>query len=214
MELLLVPLLIVANLLGIGMIVPQITRLHRTRVTDGVSAPWVGVSFAMNVGWLSYALNGRLWGLVPVSVGGMLVYLVVALQLRALVGSRILRPLVASAAATSIALLTVLATADWPAVGLALGLAYGPQFGPAALSVIRSHTAVGVSSATWNMAVSEAAIWVVYGLAVADRALIIGGVGGTVVASVILARLASRDVRRDFVGEPSTQARPAPLANT
>jgi hypothetical protein len=32
------------------MIVPQISRLRRTRIADGVSSLWVGVSLATNLG--------------------------------------------------------------------------------------------------------------------------------------------------------------------
>jgi len=94
---------------------------------------------------------------------------------------------------TFVVLLAALVTAGWPAVGLTLGLAYGPQFAPAVFNVVRSGTAAGASLATWIMAATEAAIWLVYGLVVADQALIIGGAGGTLMASVILARLSTRE---------------------
>ena len=193
--------LIVANLFGVGMIVPQITRLHRTKVAEGVSAPWVGVGMAMNFWWLNYGIQGQLWGLVPVSMGALIVYAVVAVQLRALTGSRVLRPIALSALGTSLALLTALGVAGWTAVGLTLGLAYGPQFAPAVFNALRSSSTAGVSRATWTMASVEAVIWVIYGIAVADPALIIGGVGGTLMALVILVRLWIGELRRVLPNE-------------
>ncbi len=200
---LLLPLLIVANVFGVAMIVPQAMRIHRTRVVDGVSTTWVGLSLAINMWWLGYGLEGRLWGLVPVSLGALVVYGVVARQVRSVVGPQTSLPLVASFVGASLVPLVALVVAGWPAVGLTLGLAYGLQFTPAALNVVRSATAAGVSPVTWIMAATEAAIWIVYGLAVADQALIIGGVGGTLMASIILARLAIDEAIRPSVAIPS-----------
>lgn len=196
-------LLVVANLFGVGMIVPQISRLRRTRIADGVSSLWVGVSLATNLGWLSYGIQGQLWGLLPVSLGALLVYAVVAVQLRSLLGSRVLLQIASSGAATSIMLVVALAVGGWPAVGLTLGLAYGPQFAPAVFGALRSGAAAGVSGVTWTMAAIEAIVWIVYGTAVGDQALIIGGIGGTLMSSVILARLSLTQARRRIVVRPS-----------
>ncbi len=187
---LLLPLLIMANLFGVGMIVPQAIRLHRTRVADGVSATWVGLSLAMNLWWLGYGLQGRLWGLVPVSIGALVVYGIVAIQVLSVIGPRARFPMVAGALGPSLVLLAAYAMAGWSTVGLTLGLAYGLQFAPAAVSATRAANTSGVSPTTWIMALTEAVIWVVYGLSVADQALIIGGAGGSLVASVIVIRLA------------------------
>lgn len=200
---LLLPLLIVANLFGVGMIVPQVVRLRRTSVVDGVSSTWVGVSFAINGWWLGYGIEGRLWGLVPVSVGGLIVYAIVATQIRSLVGSRSLLPLLASTVAASVVLLAALASGGWRAVGLTLGLAYSLQFAPAVLNALRSPTVAGISPVTWIMAAAEAAVWIVYGLAITDRALIIGGTGGTLMASVILIRLAILEASGPRLAIPS-----------
>jgi len=187
----LLPLLVLANVLGVGMIVPQAVRLGRTRTVDGVSATWVGGSMAMNLWWLGYGLESQLWGLIPVSSGALVVYGIIALQLRLLAGPNTVLPLLASIGSVSAVLVTILATSGWPSVGLALGLAYGLQFAPAAAKVLQPGPHAGVAPSTWLMAVTEAAIWVVYGLAVADRALILGGMGGTVMATIILVRLAT-----------------------
>jgi len=200
---LLLPLLVVANVLGVGMIVPQALRLHRTRLADGVSAIWVGSSLTVNLWWLAYGLQTQLWGLVPVSSGALIVYGIIATQLRLLGGPPTTLPLIASIGAISLALLLVLTAAGWPTVGLTLGMAYGLQFAPAVIEVFRPGPTTGVSAATWAMAATEAAIWIVYGLAVVDLALILGGVGGTVMAVAILARLASAN-RYQFTPLPTT----------
>ncbi len=197
---LLLPFVMLANVLGVGMVVPQAVRLHRAQVADGVSAAWVGVSLATNAWWLSYGIQGRLWGLLPVSVGALAVYAFIARQLRSLAGPQAFGSLIGSAGGLSLVVLAALAMAGWSAVGLTLGLAYGLQFAPAVVSAMRSATVAGVSLATWIMATAEAAIWIVYGLAVSDPALVIGGVAGTLMASVVVARLSAFRIESVFVG--------------
>ncbi len=71
LDLFILLMLAVATVAGVGMIIPQAVRLHRTRNSDGVSTTWVGVSFALNAAWLVYALAQGLYGIIPVSLGGV-----------------------------------------------------------------------------------------------------------------------------------------------
>ena len=49
-------MLVVANVMGAGMIVPQVARLNRLKTTEGISAAWIGVGLAMNLwpGWVGF----------------------------------------------------------------------------------------------------------------------------------------------------------------
>ncbi len=188
-QLLLTSLLAAANALGVGMIVPQAVRLNRLRVIDGLSGSWVGVGLAMNLWWLSYAVQGRLWGLVPVSVGGAALYGVIACQYAAIGGRAAGRSLAVGALGLAMAPLPFLVLAGWTAAGLAIGFSYGLQFAPAAVAAVRSIDVSGISPSTWTMAWTEAVIWFVYGSSVGDPALVVGGGGGAVMATVILVRL-------------------------
>lgn len=205
---LLLSMLIVANVFGVAMIVPQAVRLHRTRVADGVSPTWVGVSLATNLWWLGYGLAAQLWGIVPVSVGSLAVYGIVAFQVLRLAGPAARGPLSVGLAGSSLVFLAVLLAVGWSGVGLTLGLAYGLQFGPAALGAIRSVDPAGISPATWIMALIEALVWIVYGLAIVDPALVVGGVGGSLMASVILGQVVTRPATAD----PALPPVPAPTA--
>lgn len=181
-------LLGVATVSGAGMIVPQVARLHRTGTTDGVSATWVGVGIVMNLWWLAYATAiGRL-GLIPVSVGGVVLYGVMAVQLVRLVGPGVLRA-VARGHLIGLAPAVGLTAGGWPAAGLVIGLLYGAVFAPAVWSAVRSSSVAGISSATWLLAWIEAVIWLIYGATTADVALLVGGLGGTAMSSIILVRL-------------------------
>ncbi|MEZ5341097.1 MAG: hypothetical protein R2706_06515 [Acidimicrobiales bacterium] len=91
MSMIVTGLLVVANVLGAGMILPQVARLHRTRSVDGLSGPWVGVGMAMNLWWAGYAIQGGVWGMLPVSVAGFLVYTVLAGLLAQIAGRGVVR---------------------------------------------------------------------------------------------------------------------------
>ncbi|MEM1333773.1 MAG: hypothetical protein AAGG08_09970, partial [Actinomycetota bacterium] len=182
-------LIVVANVVGAAMALPQAVRLIRTRDASGVSSVWAGVSVAMNVWWLAYGLAERLWGLVPVSIVGVGLYLVIAgtlvrLRGRATVGALGAGVLLASGP------LPVLLLAGWPAAGVAIGLGYGLQLAPAVVAAHRTRQLAGVSPATWLMAWTESAAWVAYGIAVVDPALLVGGAGGVLLPSLMLLRLA------------------------
>ncbi len=188
--LVLTAMLIVANVLGAGMIVPQVVRLRRRRSADGLSGVWVGVSIALNLWWTAYALNGHLWGLLPVSIVATGLYLTIAMQYRRIAGRATGRPLATGFIASALLPVIGLAVGGWEAAGLAIGLSYGLQFGPAAAAALRAINVGGISPTTWSMAAIEAVIWLVYGATTRDPALIVGGFGGTVMALIILVRLA------------------------
>lgn len=182
-------LVAVATVMGAGMIVPQVVRLRRTRLADGLSGAWVGLSVAMNAWWIAYATAEGLWGLLPVSVGAFLLYSVIAAQYVRLMGWTGGCRLVAGLLAAGVLPALALAAGGWTATGLAIGLAYAIQFSPAVVAALRSLDLGGISPATWAMAWIEAVIWCTYGAIMDDVALMIGGGGGTLMASVILARL-------------------------
>ena len=79
-------LVAVANVMGAGMILPQVLRIHRRRSADGLSAAWVGAGIGLNAWWILYAAAEQLWGLLPVSIGAGFLYLVMVAQLVALEG--------------------------------------------------------------------------------------------------------------------------------
>lgn len=185
-------LLIVANVMGAGMIVPQVIRLRRHRIIDGVSEAWVGVGLALNLWWVTYAIEERLWGILPVSIVGFSLYALIGRQIIDIVGPSARRSMAIGAIAPGLLPLLFLLFGGWTAAGLAIGVSYGLQFAPAAFSALRSEEVGGISPVTWGMAGIEAAIWVVYGLVIGDPALIVGGGGGLAMATAIMVTLATR----------------------
>lgn len=188
-QLLLSLLLVTANVFGVAMIIPQVVRLHTSRSADGVSLAWIGVSIAMNGWWTAYAIDAELWGLLPVSVGGASMYLIMTGQMIGLRGAGAFGPLLFGLLILGMIPLPFFFIGGMAAAGLAAGLCYGGQFLPAVVTALRSATLHGLSPATWFMAWVEAVVWIIYGATSSDEALLVGGVGGTVASTVILARL-------------------------
>ena len=183
-------LLVIANVLGAVMILPQVLRIRRRRSADGLSATWVGIGVGLNTWWVLYGVAEQLWGLLPVSTiaGGF--YLVLVGQLAGLEGRRAIW---AAARGTAIALtvpFVALLAGGWTATGLTIGIAYAVQFAPATIAALRSTTIDGVAPLTWTMALVEALIWLTYGLATADVALQVGGSGGALMAAILMGRVA------------------------
>ena len=105
---------------------------------------------------------------------------------------------VMTAASIAIAAVPLLALAlgGWVAAGLTLGALYGIQLSPAVVAVYRSPDVGGVSIATWLLAWTEALLWGVYGFARVDAGIVALAVTGTLMSSLVLARLFVRRPRR------------------
>ncbi|MFV0316123.1 MAG: hypothetical protein ACK5O2_04065 [Microthrixaceae bacterium] len=182
-------LLVIANVMGAGMIAPQVVRLHRLRTVEGLSGAWVGIGVGMNNWWSAYGLAESLWGILPVSITASVLYVVMAFQYFGIVGRRGLRPLLWGMIGFGLFPVPFLVAGGWEIAGVAIGLCYGVQFLPAAYTSVRSADLSGVSPVTWTMAFVEAVIWVTYGLYTGDKALLIGGTGGSLASGIILCRL-------------------------
>ncbi|MDJ0770826.1 MAG: hypothetical protein QNJ12_18680 [Ilumatobacter sp.] len=195
-------LLIVANLLGATMALPQAVRLIRTGRCEGLSGPWAGLSLAMNLWWLSYGLAERVWGLVPVSAVGAAVYALIVVTWIRLRGWGELRA-VSLGAAVGLFPLPFLLVGGWFLAGLAIGAGYGVQLAPAVLATFRTRDLRGVAAGMWLMAWVEAAIFLLYGITIVDGTLLIGGASGVALSTAVLARLAVTGHRPFRVARPA-----------
>lgn len=210
MNLVLNLLVVLATVLGSWMAFPQTRRLVRTRRVDGVSAAWIGVSVAINGWWLAYAFAAEVWALVPVSMLSLALYGVMAVVYVSSVGQRAVPGVALGLFVLGMVPLPFLLARGWALAGIAIGLSYGVQLLPAVVSACRTADLTGVSAATWLIAWLEAALWFVYGMGVADAALILAGVVGVAMASVILGRLAVTGHRPFLVIDPRRRVATAP----
>ena len=212
MNLVLNLLVVVATVLGSWMAFPQARRIARTRRVDGVSATWIGVSLAINSWWMAYGLLVGVWALVPVSMISLVLYGVMAFYFVRSVGRPALPGLAMGAFGLGMVPLPFLLIGGWQLAGVAVGLSYGVQLLPAVVASLRTSALSGVSSATWIIALVEAALWLVYGVGVGDLALTLAGVVGVMMASVILARLAATGHRPFVVLRPRRRLELAPAS--
>lgn len=185
LALLLIVGLVMANVLGVAMLVPQALRLVRRGEVAGVSASWIGAGVAINGGWVAYALATGLVGLLPVSMGAGILYVWMAIIVGRIEPSLFLR---AVGVAGVVAGLFVVAglVGGVAGVGGVVASLYAGQFAPAAWSSVVSSDLAGVSPLTWIMALGEAAIWVGYGRYVGDWALMVGGMGAALMSVIVL----------------------------
>lgn len=189
---------LVANLLGAAMAMPQDRKLLRTKRVAGVSVTWAAVSVAVNGSWAAYGIGVGQLAIVPVSIISVGAY--------AVIGVTVVRyspaPAVqlvgrAAPAALVVTVIPVLALVlgGWSTAGIVLGALYGVQLSPAVAAVYRVADVSGVSLATWLIALAEAALWGIYGLAGVDLGLITLAGTGIVMSSLVLARLFLRRAR-------------------
>jgi hypothetical protein len=162
----------------------------RTRRVDGVSAVWIGVSMAINAWWVVYAVAVGLWALVPVSALSFTMYAAMAVAYVGTVGRRAVPGMAAGVFGLGMVPMPFLVVGGWTLAAVAIGLSYGIQLLPAVVAACRTSQLAGVSGSTWLLAWGEAALWLVYGLGVADLAVGLAGGAGVTMATVILARLA------------------------
>lgn len=190
-------LLVVANVLGVGMLVPQGARLAKSKSIAGVSPRWVGLGFGINIGWLAYATLADLPGLLPVSAGALVLYGWMLISL-----GKISRTAVVEGLLTSALLLAALVLTGFvggvAAVGIfGLGFLYTVQFAPAAWESFTSSDLSGIAPVTWIMGLVEAAIWTVYGRSTGDLGLVVGGTGASIMAIIVLVNLLRSQLRTD-----------------
>ena len=203
MTALIITLVVVANVLGSAMAYPQAARLLRTGNPEGVSALWAGLSVSMNLWWLGYGIANGLWGLVPTSAVAAVLYLVIVAAFLRTVGREAVTGLVVGSLVFGSVPLPVLLAGGWSAAGVTIGVCYGMQLAPAVVASWRTRLLSGVAPGTWLMAWLEGAIWGAYGLYVLDPALVVGGVSGVVMSTLVLARLVQTGHRPFAVARPA-----------
>lgn len=197
---------IVANLLGAAMAIPQAAKIVRSRHIAGVSPGWAGMSATVNAWWAVYGVAVGELGIVPVCVVSVMAYGVIA---RAIVRHRpgrrrqVLGPMAGGAAVLAIVPAITLVAGGWTATGIALGALYGVQLSPAVVAVYRTVDVTGVSAATWALALGEAALWGVYGSFRLDVGLLALAATGSLMSAAVLARLFVRLPRRG-AGAPTS----------
>ena len=177
---------VVASLLAIVTLLPQVTKLWRTRNAEGVSATWATVGAVSNGAWAAYLFSQALWIAVPSTAAMAFFYLVTAV----LIG-RAGRPMgTAVVLGTAWALLQVAAglVGGWSGLGLVLGVSFGVQATPSLWTAFRTRAPRGISSGTWQLILIEGLLWTVYGAGHGDRAVVVFGILSSFASALMLGR--------------------------
>jgi len=179
---------LIANFFGVAMLIPQAWKSITTRRMQGVSAAWIASGLAINLGWILYGTVRQIWGLLPVSIGSLVLYGAIWIVMHNVDSRRAQR-----AQAVAVSVLAILAVGfimgGIDGFGLTLALLYTVQFAPAAWTAITTRELDGLSPTTWFMSLTEASLWTFYGFAIDDTVLIIGGLGAAAMSAVVCARV-------------------------
>lgn len=174
----------VATAAAIPQLLPQLLRLVRSRVPDGVSPAWASLTAVSNLGWLAYFATTGLWtAMVPTAASSLLAAAIVAALAAA--GARI-----ASSVALGTAWLAVLAGAllftTATGLGAVLTVAFLLQVTPSLRSAWRTARPVGVSRTTWYLIGVEVVCWGSVGVLDTRPPLIALGATGSVAVAAML----------------------------
>ncbi len=177
---------VIATVLAVASLLPQIRKLWSTRDAAGVSSTWPALGLATNAGWTLYLSHQRLWLSVPSAVL-MVFFFGVILALLA----RAHQPLRASTVrgVTWAAILAgIWGLGGWLVLGVVLGSSAAIQVAPAIWTAFRTYAPSGISPGTWWIILIEAALWGVYGVAYADLAIEVFAVTASATSVLMLAR--------------------------
>lgn len=177
---------ILATVMSIVALIPQVQRLRRTCDAAGVSITWVVFGIVTNAGWFVYVSTQALWASAPATVISSAFYVWLFALLVAL-GTP--WRFAARAGAGMVSLLVVITSLTGFAVmGTLLALAYAVQVGPSVWTAYRTRAPTGVSPGTWLLMFLQVFLWGLYGIAHGDVPIIIYGVTGMTASGLMLAR--------------------------
>jgi uncharacterized protein with PQ loop repeat len=180
--------------LNILFVWPQVLRIVRLRVVDGVSwVTWV-ISCVLFSVWAGYAWGEQYWSLLVANVScfvGALLLLFVGAKLRW--GFRVL------GLAVGAVVMVGLVSAVWGVVAVAIMTVAGVGMRvPQVVALLRSEGVAGVSVSTWAMSTVTAALWLSISLSKGATGAAIANVTALVAGLVLLGLLFWKRNRVDF----------------
>lgn len=177
---------VLATLLAFVTLVPQVTKLWKTRNAEGVSATWATLGAVSNAAWVAYLTSQELWLALP-STASMAIFFAVTAGLIMRTGQSIGQSVLLGS------LWAVILTAagligSWAGLGTLLGVSFGVQATPSLWTAFRTRTPSGISPGTWQLTLIEGLLWLVYGAGHSDRPIVLFGVLSSIAATLMLAR--------------------------
>lgn len=174
-------------LASIGLL-PQVMKLIRTRLPDGVSPTWAALGVVTNIAWAAYLTSQALWLALPSVVIIVAGYGATYALLRGL-GAQDRRSVPLSAS-WAVFLIAAALFFGWNGLGTILGFSYAVQVAPGLWVAYRTPRPDGIAPATWVIGFAEGALWGYYGWWHGDGPLVIFAAIATVASISMLARYA------------------------
>ncbi len=181
--------IVLATIISIAFLVPQLVKLVRTGDHAGISGSWPMLGVVINTSWVVYLVNQDLAG-AAISTGVMVFpYTYIAWKLASLgvpMGFPLLRGLAVVALFVGSFLI-----GGWPLFGGILGVSYAVQMTPAVWTAYRTWAPSGLEPRTWLLGTLEGVLWGYYGWFHSDSAVMIFAVIAFVGSLSLLVRHSS-----------------------
>lgn len=177
---------IVASLLAIVTLIPQVKKLWRTKNADGVSATWATFGTVSNAAWTAYLISQALWLAVP-STAAMGIFYSITVVLIGRTG-RSTRTALALGTSWALVLAGAGVVGGWSGLGLVLGVSFGIQATPSVWTAFRTWAPLGISPGTWKLILIEGLLWLVYGIGHQDLPIVAFGILSSIASSLMLGR--------------------------
>jgi uncharacterized protein with PQ loop repeat len=180
---------IAGTVLAVLALVPQMLKLYRTGLVEGVSPTWAAFGFVTNVAWTAYLAQEGLWLTVPATA---LVTVAYAMTFVLLVRAGVKTSTAITAGAIwATTLIAVAVAGGWSALGIVLGLSHAVQAAPSVWTAYRTPAPRGIAPGTWAIGLVEGLLWGYYGWFYADVPLMLFAVVATIASVAMLARYAT-----------------------
>ncbi len=177
---------IAGTVLAVLALVPQMLKLYRTGLVDGVSPTWAAFGFVTNLAWTVYLAQEGLWLTVPATA---LVTVAYAMTFVLLIRAGVKTSTALTAGTIWAATLAAVAVGGgWSALGIVLGLSHAVQVAPSVWTAYRARTPRGIAPETWAIGLVEGLLWGYYGWFYADVPLMLFAVLATIASMMMLAR--------------------------
>lgn len=177
---------ILATVMAIVALIPQVRRLQRTRDAAGVSIAWTAIGTVTNAGWFIYVSTQALWASAPATVISSAFYAWLFVLLAGLGTPS--RSAARLGAGWAVLLAIITSFTGFAVMGTLLGLAYAVQVGPSVWTAYRTWAPTGVAPTTWLLMFLQVFLWGLYGIAHGDVPIMIYGVTGLTASGLMLAR--------------------------
>ena len=202
---------LVAAVLAVPQLLPQLARLRCTGETAGVSWSWAALTSINNAAWAGYfTLSGFWTALVPAFSATLLAGTLAVMLTRR--GAGIPRRPAALALAWAALLITLAGLSGRAGLGTALTVAFLLQVTPSVWTAYRADDTTGIATGTWLLIFGELLCWGIFGIYQADPRLIVLGATGVAASLLVLARVARPNTPHPPAAAPARPGAAEPAA--